>query len=315
MYQWPAGAVAGRKDMRIRRASVPVDQDPVGAGNTRVLREFLVRKDSDAGKHDIGGQARTIGKHRCSYVAVGALKMRQLRAGQDGYALTAVFLGVEGAQHIAGDPREDARRHLQHGHFKAHLPGDGSGFEPDVSGADNHEALSGKHAGAQAFDISEGSQIVNARKISALHGQRARARAGGEDQVVVGKMAAMAELNLALGPVDFGDVCAQQELDLLVLVPGGGFEIEAFLVELAFHVGFRQRRALIRQCGFVAHDGQASVKTALAQGLNGLRGGLSGADHDDLPVPSQRHAGSPLIFVTAASLLCLMGSARRRNCA
>jgi hypothetical protein len=124
---------------------------------------------------------------------------------------------------------------------------------------------------------------------------------------------AVPEVNFAGGAVDAGSMGAEQQLHLLVFIPGRRLEIEALFVEFALHVGFRQRGALVGQGGLVADERQVAGIAALAERLHGLRGRLAGADDDNVLRLSQRHSGSPGSFVTAASLLCLFGCARRCN--
>ena len=122
---------------------------------------------------------------------------------------------------------------------------------------------------------------MNAFKIGAFGGQGARARARCDDQRVIIDVSAMGQFHRLRLAINLGGVRRENNLDILVLVPGFRTEIEALLGELALHIGLGQRWALVGQGRFVRNERQLAFIATLAQRLKRLRASLSAADDDD----------------------------------
>jgi hypothetical protein len=68
----------------------------------------------------------------------------------------------------------------------------------------------------------------------------------------------------------------------MVGIPGGGAEVEAFLLHLAQEVGLGEGRALVGGDGFLADKGDLAVEAFGAQSGHERSAGLAGPDDDDM---------------------------------
>ena len=98
-----------------------------------------------------------------------------------------VQVGVEGRHLRRGDPLQDALLHLEHRHLQAHLHGYRGNLQADVAAADDGDAFAGLEVLPDCVHIGDRAQVVDARELGAGSGELARARAGGEQELVIGE--------------------------------------------------------------------------------------------------------------------------------
>ena len=121
---------------------------------------------------------------------------------------------------------------------------------------------------------------MHPRQVVARHRQHPVARPGGQDEVIVGQGAAIAQAHLPGGPVDRRSGNAGSPGDAVLVEVGGGPQAQAGRIGLAREVGLRQGRPLVGQA-LVAQERDGIGEARLAQGGRDLEAGLAGADDDD----------------------------------
>jgi hypothetical protein len=117
-------------------------------------------------------------------------------------------------------------------------------------------------------------------EVRAGDGERARAGAGGEQQLLVVDGGAVGEGEPPGGGVEAGGGLAGAQVGVLrvpVLVDGE----HRRAVGVAAEVVLRQRRALVGAVGFAGDDGEVAVVAFAAEGLRGGGGGEAAADDDE----------------------------------
>ena len=138
-------------------------------------------------------------------------------------------------------------------------------FEADEPGADDDDVSYLVKSLAQDIGVGERAQRQHAVELGSRHSERPAARAGGQDQMVPGQLAARGQSQPAFGPVDRGHGLAGQDLDLMLGVEGLRPEPELVEAAVAGEVGFRKRRALIGRNRLVADHYDPAGKALLAQ--------------------------------------------------
>ncbi len=165
-------------------------------------------------------------------------------------------------------------------HVEAGSPGDSRDLEPDIAGADDDEAFALVETLAHAFDVSDGSQVVHARQVDAIHGQSTHMGAKGQYQrVVCERLPARGEQALRF-TIDRLDLRLEMQLDAGLFIKSRGFHVQAIHRQLACQELLRQRRPLVRQERFIAHKDDLSIELVLAQARDDLPCSMSGARYD-----------------------------------
>ena len=193
-------------------------------------------------------------------------------AGADHDALGAVERRHPGAGTRAEDAGQRPRRGLDHGHLDAERPCRGGGLEPDQARAHDGQRAAVQQGGAESFAVERAAQHLRARHA----GQRPRAGARGDQQLVVVQPLAVGERDGAPPGVERARGDAEPQLDVVVGVPARGPEGG---VDLSEQTLLRQRRAVVRAHGLVADDGHRTVVAGGPQHLDAALGGESPA-HD-----------------------------------
>ena len=272
-------AVADGEDRGVGGAGVGIDDDAVVDGKAGGLRELGVGHDADADDHEIGRQPLTVREHHDLDETL-TLERNDANAGQHLHTALAVRGSVELRHQRHGDAREQPGLCFQHRHVEPGLDADGRRFEADVAAADHHHALPRPEAGFQPFDIGDGADAVNVRRVAARQRQRTWTPARGEDEMRVGERGAIVELHAPRRPVGGDDAPAHEAFDVLLGIALGASDQQRSRFDLTGEEGLRQRRAPVRQRGLVADQHDAAGKALLAQGEAQLAAGLAGADDD-----------------------------------
>ena len=104
--------------------------------------------------------------------------------------------------------------------------------------------------------------------------------AGRQQELVEGQSPAVAQLDGVLGQMQGGDLRSQQELDLLLLVPGRRMDEEVWPVDLSGKVA-GQVEAVVGEFRLLGNQDDLRGGSGLAQRFHGGHPGAPGADHDD----------------------------------
>ena len=119
-------------------------------------------------------------------MAMGALECFHGDVQHDAHTGGGMLALEKVRQRWGGDARQDTCRLLDHHHINAEYAGGGSGFQPDVAGADDDEARPRTQRCFQAVRVGDRSQGDNAAKVVARQRQRSCVCAWREYQMVVG---------------------------------------------------------------------------------------------------------------------------------
>ena len=195
------------------------------------------------------------------------------------------MLAVQGGEHRGHLRAEDARpaaarRHLEDGDLGARVARRGGDLETDPAAADDHDARAVARTVAQAVGVVEGAQ--GERRVGARDGEAARARPGGEQQLVVAERVPSASVDLVRARVDRDDRgMPRAQVDVVLGVPVVGMHERLVEFGLALQVVLGQRRPLVGQVGLGAEERDAAGEALVAQRLDGLGAGQAGSDDDE----------------------------------
>ncbi len=168
---------------------------------------------------------------------------------------------VQGAKVIGsfrrGHALQDTLGHFQHGDVEVELARDRGRLQADIAAADDQQAAPGAKLLRHAIDVADAAQGEYAVERAADGiGQGARARAGGEQQLVVFDRLAGAGDDLPMGAVDGFDAGIEAQRDVVLLVPFQRTNEQALALEITEQVLLRQRRALVGGMRFLADQQQ-----------------------------------------------------------
>jgi hypothetical protein len=189
-------------------------------------------------------------------------------------------------QRLAGDARQHAVLGLDDGDGHAALAHDGRGFEPDIATADYDHRLRRVQLGLEPVDVVAVADVVHALQIAPFTPQAARVAAGRPDEAVVLHDFAPREAQCVRARGNLLDPPSQQKVDPPVDPVLRRADVQALERALAAEVFLRERRALIRQVGLGADDGDRAVEPVLTQG-DGAFGARVPRAHDDNSVMHQ----------------------------
>ena len=165
----------------------------------------------------------------------------------------------------------------------AALGGDAArGLEAEQAAADDGGALDPALGGGEADRVAVGgvAEGVHAGEVDARDRRHERLRAGGEDELVVAQLVDVVEAEHAALGVDPRDHPADDELDVVVLVPLRRAQLQRLRI-LAADEDLRQPDAVVGRRALAADQRDRDVGVALAQRFAyGLAGDSSADDHD-----------------------------------
>jgi putative membrane protein len=280
-----AGDVAGRPDVRAARAQGAVHADAaaeVAAAQVDpgVDREADVRGRADGDEDGVGVDAPAVRGLDAAGLAVLADDAGDLGAAAQVDAVVGVELREDQAHLGAEDAFERLRAVPEDGDVAAELPGGGGDLHADPSVADDRDLLGGADRGGEQVGLLDGAEQVHALEVRAGEGERARAGAGGEEELLVVDGGAVGEGEPPGGGVEAGGGLAGAQVGVAgVPVLVDGEDLRA--VDVAAEVVLRQRRPLVGPVGFAGDDGEVAVVAFAAEGLRGGGGGEAAADDDE----------------------------------
>lgn len=141
-----------------------VASDAVVEHEASLIGEFGAGQNADADNDKVNVQFSPACQKGTGHAPVLALYPLQSVALPDVYPVTLVQGSEEVRSLFAGDTFKDAIRHLNQGHLQAKFRRHGRGLKPDVATSNDQSTLSCLHLRRHCFYVSEGPNLVNARK-------------------------------------------------------------------------------------------------------------------------------------------------------
>ncbi len=137
-------------------------------------------------------------------------------------------------------------------------------FEPDKTGADNHDLRSGAEALADLGCVGDVAKREHARQIDAGHVKPPLPCASGEDEMSVTDRTAVAQLNVLRSAINPGRADAEPQIDALIAKMRIGPQRQAVDFHFALEKRLRQRRALIGRILLRGEKNDLTVKPLFA---------------------------------------------------
>ena len=273
------GAVARGVDVRVRRLALLVHPDAVLAADARGGGETDVRQDADPDDHEIRGKPFRAADD--SAHATVALEGGYRSVAVDADALPLVPAHVEGGQLGRHHAVHGPVGHLEHRDFEPEMPRARGRFEPHVACPDHHEAPGARQVGPDCLDVGNRAQVVDAAQVVTGYVEHAWPAADAQQQLVVDQLAAVGEAQPPVAPVDRGDARTEPRLDPRLLVELRAAQQQPVALELARQELLRQRGPVVGQVGLVADQDDGTLVALAPQRIDGLDGGVAGADDDN----------------------------------
>ena len=105
-------------------------------------------------------------------------------------------------------------------------------------------------------------------------------RTGRQEQLVVAQRLSARRAHFVCSAVDFGDPCAQTQVDVVFEVPLRGMDVDLFPLGGAQQIALGQRGPVVRAFGLIPDEDDLPAEAVGAQRFGGLGAGQPGA-HDD----------------------------------
>ena len=217
---------------------------------------------------------------------VDALRLEQLLE-------PAAGVGAEG-------PRQ---RHVLHHHDRA--PGPlrgqrGGDLGADVAAADQDDVLGRLGVGADRVGVAEGAQVVDALVLGALDPEDVDHRPGGDQRLAEGDLLPALDLGGARLGVERHHVAPAQQLDAVLLIPGGRVDV-GVLARWPRRAGTPWRAAAVRRAAPArGRPAGPSPRPPLAQLGRAVGGGHAAADQQEVDL-AVRPFGTAGCCATAAA--------------
>ena len=308
------GDVAGGEHARDRAAQLGVHGDPAAVADRQpgAAREHHVRRDARADHDRVGGQLAAGPRDHSGHAPVGTLEPVELLAAEDLDPVLAEPVMEEAGRRLAERPAE--RELLDHHHRApaAELGQRGGDLAGDVGAADQDDALAGGVL-ADRVAVAERPQVVDALQLGAGHVQPPDVGTGGQQQLPEGDLLLRRQPSGPRLQVELHRRGARQQLDRLLLIPGGFLHERVTAALGALEVALGQRWAVIRRVGLAPDEQNRPVGAGAAQPAGAVAGGDAAADEqvidvsvghgDDLPPdglldPHGREARRDLVLET-----------------
>ena len=275
------GALADRPDPLVAAAALLVDQHPAPLGDLEPGRagQRIARTDAGREDHHLGLDPCPAGQGE-PVDAVGAAHRLGGHTGVHPHAEALDVAHQRGAGRLVELHRHQPRRHLHDVGLEPELHERVGGLEAQQAAA-HHDPGRGR-AGRRPdrVEVLDGAVDEAAVEVVARHGRHEGRRARGQHQLVVAQHPAVGERDRAGGPVERGDLGAEQQLDRGVVVRAGGQQGE--LLGPARGEVRRQRHAVVGRSRLLAdHDDVVGGgQPALDGGLHEAVADHAVADHD-----------------------------------
>lgn len=159
-------------------------------------------------------------------------------------------------------------------------PGGGRGLQADPAGPDDGHPLRSGEGLLQCVAVGDSAQVMHPAQVRTGHLKAAGRRTGRQQQLVVAQRLSARCVHFVCSAVDFGDSCAQTQVDVVFDVPLRGMDVDLFPLGAALQVTLRQRRSVIGALGLGPDEDDLAAETVGAQRFGCLGAGQPGA-HDD----------------------------------
>ena len=273
------GAVADRRNRRVRRPQIFVDHNSIRAFEAARSRERILGDDADADDNHVRAQALAVGEDD-RFGALAALDRGDADPEPEPRAEGGVGI-QEKIRHDRRDgpphrPRDldDRRLGLEAGRGRRD-------FEADEPRPDDDDLAPRAEPLADRGRIGDVAERKYARQIDARNVEPPLPRAGREDEMPVADRAAVAELDPPRRAIDPRCADPEPQVDALIAKVGFGPERQAVDIHLALQKRLRQRRALIGHILLGREKDHVAVELLLAQAHRRLNPRMAGADDDD----------------------------------
>ena len=153
---------------------------------------------------------------------------------------------------LAEGPREGDVLHHHDRALDALRGQRGGDLGADVAAADQDDVLGRLGVGADRVGVAEGAQVVDALVLGALDAEDVDHRPGAEQRLAEGDLLPALQLRRARRRVERHHVDAAQQLDVVLLVPGGRVDVGVLAGGLAAQVLLRERRPFVGRLGLAA---------------------------------------------------------------
>ena len=159
-------------------------------------------------------------------------------------------------------------------------PRGGRGLQADPAGTDDRHPLRRGERRLQCVAVGDPAQVMHPGQVRTGHLKAPRRRTRRQQQLVVAERLSLRCVHFVCSAVDFGDACAQTQVDVVFGVPLRGMDVDLFALCAAQQVALRQGWSVIWAVILIADEDDFSVESVGAQRLGGLGAGQPGA-HDD----------------------------------
>jgi hypothetical protein len=200
------------------------------------------------------------------------------------------------AHACADDGAQRHRGGLQYRYVDTQSHCGGCDFEPDETGADQHQPSSRRQRLLQSLCVIDGAQLVHEFGPRPRHRQCAWPTAGREQHRVCGNRFVPSDFDGASVRIESCHRRPGHDLDAVVGAPCLGQYLQRLECVGAGEELLRQRWPLVRQVRLIADQDDATVVSPATQGAGRHRGGLSRTDGDEC-VDGHPWASSPAAVV------------------
>jgi hypothetical protein len=149
------GDIARGEDVRVGRAEVLVDDDPVADLEPGVRRELGIGCDPHPDEDQVGGDPAAVAQNDAGHRTVPASQLGNRNLTAQVYAVVAVQFGEDGRGLRAEDAQQWHSGGLEEGDVQSGVAGSGRGLQADPAGADDRDPLRAGEAGLDAVTVPE----------------------------------------------------------------------------------------------------------------------------------------------------------------
>ncbi len=275
------GALAERIDQRVRRGQGVVHQHAAIAGEPGLAGQLRPRADADGEHHEARRNAAAVLELDRFHVLLAA---QRRAAGGEFKADAAAFeialhdacgFGVELAV-------QEMTRRMQHGHVQALAGEADGGFKTQQATAHHHRRAARRALRLQLLQVGQRAKGDHARQVDAGEFGPHRARAGGDQQAVVGQCLCVAQAQRAGGAVDGRHRLAGDRLDAVFGEVVRRRQRQAFGRHVPGQRG-GQEHAVVGGARLVADDADPiPLRCTREQLVHGAPRGHAVANHDQM---------------------------------
>ena len=273
------GAVADREDQWVAGAQVSVDDDAVVDREARFARQRVFGHRANAEHQPFDRLANAVDLQTRQLIAVDLEPIDTHAEPQPRAGRRVVGLHMRG-QLRRHRSRQQPRHALEHLDLDAEATRSRRDLQPDEAATEYRQTLHHRQMAAQRVGVFGTAQHHDVRQPGGQVSQPPCPRAGGEHELAVAEFDARMQPHALRGAVDRNRRVGAVQRDACLGVPGLGTVCLQRFVGL-LQEGLRQRRALVRQHRFFAHQMHTAALPRFNQRGAKLRTGMATADDDD----------------------------------